>query len=163
MEALVEGKEASSRQSRQPKSPGDRLRVAFLGILLVWCCWAFGAEVLVFAREYRRPPDSPQPAEWRLPSDGARELALFLEQARSELSPVSVVIAATGQGSEADPFFLCQWMAYLLPRHRVMCLSHPLAATAGEYLIAYQGPIDHPRLTEIYRHRLGRVYRVEPQ
>jgi hypothetical protein len=147
--------------TRRERASADGIRIALLVALLAWSGWALTFELRRFVREYQRPPQPLSAAEWRLPSEQARELGVFLAEAGDAIVPGAVVVVAAGRGADVDAYFVCQWVAYLLPRNRVVCSGHPAAATAGEYIVAYQGPMENPRLTELYRHQLGRVYRIE--
>jgi hypothetical protein len=72
------------------------------------------------------------------------------------------VVFVTGDGGGDPEFFQSLWAAYLLPRHRVIPLSHPRARRDGEYLAAYRTTIANPRAVAPRWLPGGALYRIQP-
>ncbi|MEM7481548.1 MAG: hypothetical protein AAF481_10265 [Acidobacteriota bacterium] len=136
------------------------LRKLVLLLALVWCVFGLAREVETYRQAVADPTGSGEVAFWRLGQVRPEALRFFLEAATVEVPEMSVVVFATGTGSETQDYFLTFWAAYFLPEHRVIPLDHPEAQRAGEYLLAYNTEIDHPRLREIYRSWSGVTYRI---
>lgn len=144
------------------KWPACAARGAALAVLLLWSLAAFVDATFRFAAERFAAVEASDPGDWRLPSRGPRDLALLVRAVEGSLPAGSVVVVVPGHGVSVDRFFLRQWVAYLLPRQRIVALESPSASRVADYLISYGGPVEHPRLTEIASAAGSFVYRVAP-
>lgn len=138
------------------------LRLLALALLAAWALWALGIETSDALAGLAGGGARRTVSFWRMGTAEPGRLAALLEPVGAEVPPGSVVVFATGAGRGDAEFFQGLWAAYLLPRHRVIRLSHPRARLDGEYLVAYGTVVDHPRAVEIRRLPGGVLYRVLP-
>lgn len=139
-----------------------RLAFTLLLAAVAWLAYGFGGEALEAVADLATPPDQSSLWRWRLGDPGPTALARFLATVGGAARPGSVIVLATATGSADQDFFLRQWAAYQLPRHRIILLSHPSAPHVADYLAAYGTAVEDPRLEELSRQPGGVLYRVRP-
>lgn len=140
----------------------SNLRFLALVLLAVWALAALAIETADALSGLADEPVRRGVFFWRMGTEDPARLAAFLEPVGAEVPPGGLVVFATGDGAGDPEFFQRLWAAYLLPRHRVIGLSHPRARAEGEYLAAYGTEVDHPRAAAPRRLPGGVLYRVLP-
>jgi len=144
-------------------------RRAVLALLLAALAWAgrglvvetLGWREEVALRAAGRDPAAGVVASWRPGDPGPRRLARFLEVVAHYLPPDAAAAVVAPGKPPGEEHFVALWTAYLLPRHRVLPRSGALEALDGvAYVIAWELPVDDPRLDELLRHPDGALYRV---
>ncbi len=124
-----------------------------------WCLWTLSVEVRqAFAPE---PPDPPRLVTarlWRLGDSPVSELEGFLTRVDRRI-PESSVVAVTSKTGRGK-FFFSTWCAFYLPRHDVVRAEHDWAWKKAGYLAAFGGPIEDPRLEELWRDPAGFLYEI---
>jgi hypothetical protein len=155
-----------------PRQPVLALALAAVG----WLAWGFGREVRTAVAAIGSPPEPGVVWRWRFGDPGPTALGHFLADVGREIPPGVVVALATATGSADQDHFLRQWVAYHLPRHRVILLDRwpaPPAASAvpapaagappaADYVLAYGTRRDEPWLAEVAARPQGALYRVLP-
>ncbi|MEM7048290.1 MAG: hypothetical protein AAF604_01465 [Acidobacteriota bacterium] len=130
--------------------------------VFLWCLAQLGREVERYHHSTADPLGHGEVAKWRLGEGRPEALRDFLTPIATGVPANRVVVFASGTGSETQDFFLTYWVAYFLPRHRVIPLSHPRAQQMGQVLAAYNTELEHPRIREAKRSPSGVIYRVMP-
>lgn len=138
------------------------LRFAALVALTLWsvggCAVEVGRELAEGAAEL------PQAfSRWRFDTPQADRLTAFATAVGERVPEGSVVAFATGGGRGEAEQFQSLWVAYTLPRQRVIRLSHPRAARQADFLAAYGPRVEHPRLGPPERLPGGWLYPVSPE
>lgn len=140
-------------------------RLASHAALLVLALWTLSGCVIevrqaIAERTAGRPLGF---SRWQLDTPQSDRLIAFASAVGEQVPAGSVIAFATGAGRGDAEFFQSLWLAYELPRHRVIRLSHRRAAQEAEFLAAYGPRVEHPRLGEAQPLPGGWLYPVRPR
>lgn len=123
------------------------LRRSLLGLLVLWAAAALLVEARGALTTFDARAGWQQPAQgWRFGSPQVAQLEACLAPARQRIPQGSIVAFAGPDEPRGNAFFLTRWVAYLMPNHEVLAREDPAAGIVAGYVIAYDVPLQDPRL-----------------
>ena len=102
------------------------------------------------------------PSGWLPGVQRAEELGAFLVKVDQRLPAGAYVAVGSDRLGRADRHYLRMWVAYYLPRHRVVPREHLGGDQRPAYLLSYPGLAGPtPGMTELLRDTMATVHRLE--
>ncbi|HEX4960091.1 MAG TPA: hypothetical protein VF173_04585 [Thermoanaerobaculia bacterium] len=132
-----------------------------LGLAVLWAGISFLSEMRQAATGWdARAEWSTWPDSWRFGTPQVARLEGCLLPARRLLPPGSIVAFAHPEEPQGLTIFHQRWAAYLLPAQEVLLREDAAAATAAQYVIAYDADVPAAGLVKLRQLPACVLYRV---